>query len=225
MTPVGAACTAAPRSLADLRATPIAAPGPVDLRPELPEGEPVGPAAAEGVTRAVRELEDCANSGELLRFLALFTDAALVQLNLNADEEAMAEFAAVASSPPTPYPPGERAVFAGPWHLRLLPDGRVLAAVTWFGSAADTCVDPSRVWVLVFVERDGRWLVDEIIEQVAGGDLVDLVGLPPEDSSPAARGVRGGRTDRAAPRRQLVLRAGRRRPNVVKPAATKCGFV
>lgn len=184
VTPGRAACTVAPRSLADLLATPIAEPVQVDMLQELPEGEPVEPATAEGVTRTVRQLGACASSGDLLRFLALFTDAALVQLHLNTSEEGRAELAALGSAAPTPYPPGRRAVFAGPWHLRLLPDGRVLAAVTWFGSEADTCVEPNRIWALIFVDRDGRWLVDEIIERVAEGELIDLVGLPPAGSTP-----------------------------------------
>ncbi len=47
-------------------------------------------------------------------------------------------------------------LLAEPWHLGRLPDGRVLAAVTWFASEADTCIDPSRIRVLVSVERDGN---------------------------------------------------------------------
>lgn len=191
-TPSAGVCTVAPRSLADLRATPVAPLVPAEVQLKLPTGAPVEPAVAQQVISVVRQLELCASSGEVLRFLALFTNDALVQLGMSADEAALDEFSEVASAPATPYPPGEGAVFVGPWHMRLLPDGRVMAAVTWFESEADTCINPSRIRVLLFAERDGQWLVDEIVKQVAAGELIDLVGPPPADSAFTQRAVCAG---------------------------------
>ena len=108
--------------------------------------------------------------------MALFSDEALRRIA--SDENAKEELARLAVSTPTPIPPGGQTVFTGPWHVERLPDGRVLAAVVWFGMETDTCIDPKRITALIFIEQDGRWLIDEQIEDVADGDLIDLVGLP-----------------------------------------------
>jgi hypothetical protein len=177
--PDAVGCTIAPRTVEDLLATPATEVGLMGMRQSLPEGRPANTATVEAITQAVRELEACANAGDFLRFLALFTDAALRQRPINASQEASAELTALAAATPTPVPPPHRAVFAGPWHLEILPDGRVVAAVVWFGSESDPCVDPNRITVLLFAQQDGRWLIDERIERVAEGELIDLVGSPP----------------------------------------------
>ena len=125
------------------------------MRQSVPKGRPVDTATAEAITQAVRQLEACANTGDFLRFLALYTDAGLRQRPINASPGTRAELAALADTTPTPFPVGQRAVFAGPWHIEILPDGRVEAAVVWFGSEADTCIDPHRITVLLFAQQDG----------------------------------------------------------------------
>jgi hypothetical protein len=180
------ACTIAPRGVEGLLASPAPEPGPMGMRQSLPEGRPVDAATAEAITQTVRQLEACVNSGDFLRFLALFTDAGLRQRPINASPETRAELAALAVATPTPVPVGQRAVFAGPWHMELLPDGRVEAAVVWFGSESDTCIDPNGITVLLFAQEDGQWRIDERIESVAEGELLDLVGPPPAASAETA---------------------------------------
>lgn len=178
-TPDTVECSVPPQSVENFLATPAAEVGLMHMRQALPEGKPADAATAEAIGRTVRELEACANSGDFLRFLGMFTDSALQQTPLVTSWEDRVELAALGSATPTPFPRGERAVFAGPWHVEILPDGRVLAAVVWFGSESDACVDPNRITVLIFVEQGGRWRIDERVERVAEGELSDLVGPPP----------------------------------------------
>ena len=55
-----------------------------------------------------------------------------------------------------------------------LADGRVMAA-TLLRVGDELRPDPSRVRVLVFVEQDGRWLVDETIRVVRVPECEGLV--------------------------------------------------
>lgn len=143
----------------------------------LPVGTPADVAASAGVSATISQLEACINDGQVFRAMALFSDEALRRMPIS--EEAAAEFSMMATGTPIPVPPGERSVFIGPWHVERLPDGRVLAAVVWFGSETDSCINPKRINALVFIEQDGQWLIDERIEDVADGELIDVVGLPP----------------------------------------------
>jgi hypothetical protein len=79
---------------------------------------------------------------------------------------------------------GNRALYLGPWHVKILADGRVLAAVLLVVND-ELRPDPDRTTVLVFVHRDGRWLVDETIASVRVPDcarpvaVAAVVGPPP----------------------------------------------
>jgi hypothetical protein len=79
---------------------------------------------------------------------------------------------------------GNRATYLGPWHVQILDDGRVLAAVLLV-VGDDLRPDPDRTRVLLFVQRDGRWLVDETIATVRVPDcalpvaVAAVVGPPP----------------------------------------------
>ena len=74
--------------------------------------------------------------------------------------------------------------YLGPWHVQILADGRVLAAVLLV-VGDDIRPDPDRATVLLFVRRDGRWLVDETIASVRVADcplpveVAAVVGPPP----------------------------------------------
>jgi hypothetical protein len=83
-----------------------------------------------------------------------------------------------------PLDDGHRARYVGPWHVQILPDGRVLAAVLLV-VGDDPRPDPKRTRVLIFTHRDGRWLVDETIASVRVTDcahpmdVAAVVGPPP----------------------------------------------
>lgn len=118
------------------------------------------------------------NAGEPLRFAALFSDHWYRQIPRT--DEVVADTTALAAATPMPAPEGQRSVFFDPWHIEELADGRVLAAVIWFGREGDSGPDPTRTKVVVFVNDHGRWLIDELIERVAEcDDLAAVVGPPP----------------------------------------------
>ncbi len=83
-----------------------------------------------------------------------------------------------------PLDDGHQARYLGPWHVQILADGRVLAAVLLV-VGDDLRPDPDRTRVLLFVHRDGRWLVDETIASVLVADcalpveVAAVVGPPP----------------------------------------------
>ena len=139
----------------------------------------------------MRELEACANARDLLRFNALFSDTWIQHIFIKT-EDVEAELKAAASFTPTPIPAGQEMAFLGPWHVQVLPDGRVLAAVIWFGSVADPAVDPNRVMVLLFTRQSDRWVIDEMIDEVVVPDCkfpvpVALVVGPPPGATFARR--------------------------------------
>ena len=96
---------------------------------------------------------------EMLRFYALHSDTWVRRF------AASAEGLTTLTTSTPPLADGDRAVYLGPWGVRRLPDGRVLvAALLRVGD--ELRPDPARTRVLLFVHRDGRWLVDETIEEV-----------------------------------------------------------
>jgi hypothetical protein len=125
---------------------------------------PADPATVAEITAVVAELEACLNAGDLLRFYALLSDDWF--RNLEETGDLTAELAAQATSRPVPRAEGYRETFIGPWHVMILEDQRALAAVIWFGSEDDLRLDPRLTKILIFVEDDGQWLIDEMIERV-----------------------------------------------------------
>ena len=83
-----------------------------------------------------------------------------------------------------PLDDGHQARYLGPWHVQILADGRVLAAVLLV-VGDEPRPDPNRTRVLLFIHREGHWLVDETIASVhiAGCakpvDVAAVVGPPP----------------------------------------------
>ena len=181
----GDECVAAPRpraeALALLDGEPTAAPGP------LPAGvdptEPADHPTTEAVAAAYRETLTCLYTGDLLRYLALFSDDYLRRLPAGARAELRAAVAQVPEGTPVADGTGNgvrpNAEVADAW---LLGDGRVYAVclVAW---AAPQQVVVVRV---VFVRVGDRWLVDDqdrgttidIPEQSGGGQE----GSPPPRS-------------------------------------------
>ena len=175
----GRDCEVEPRTIAEILALHESPPRDGSWIQPLPTGTPAGPDMREEINALVREIEACMNAGDLLRYLALFSDD---WLRLPIDvETATAELAA---KTPTPVPEGRRAAYIGPWHVEILDDGRVLAAVLpTFEDEPNP--DPSRTQVWLFIKHDGRWLVDELIDNVLVTDcehsvaVETVVGPPP----------------------------------------------
>ena len=139
---------------------------------------PADPATTAAITAVLDEMAACLTAGDMLRFYALHSDDWL-RRSLGVVEG----MAILTISIPT-LDDGNRARYLGPWHVQILADGRVLAAVLLV-VGDDLRPDPDRTRVLLFVHRDGRWLVDETIASVRVPDcalpveVAAVVGPPP----------------------------------------------
>ena len=195
------ACVGPPRAAGARQATPSASTGAVtcDVAPrstaeiltlagthesesnqihELPTGDDADPATTAAITAVLREMAASLSAGDMLRFYALHSDEWL-QRSLG-----VVDGMAILTTSIPPLDDGDRARYLGPWHVQILPDGRVLAAVLLV-VGDDPRPDPNRTRVLLFVHRDGRWLVDETIANVRIAncplpvDVAAIVGPPP----------------------------------------------
>lgn len=151
-------CTVAPRTLPleIALATPVpASPGPVlPSHRDLPPGSPAEAAAVEAVTATVAEALACRNAGDLLAAYALMTDDLVLKV-IGPPGGVPPELVALLSEKPDKVRRAERLELAEVGEARTLPDGRVAATVVT-RNAGTEFTD-----VLVFVERDGGWLIDE----------------------------------------------------------------
>lgn len=164
VTPDPALCQVAPRppeSLAAFVGTPPAGPStPVGAAP-TPFVPPAGAAAdattVAGVTATAQELFACYNANDLARVVALFTDDYLRRSF--AVEGVTAEALRLFAAPPEARPAAEREAISVR-DVRLLPDGRVGALLVGRNPAA---TPPDFTDFTVFVERDGRYLIDDVV--------------------------------------------------------------
>jgi hypothetical protein len=144
----------------------------------LPAGEPADLATTDAISATLEKMAACLTAGQMLHFYALHSDHWLREF------AAQVEGLTTLTTSTPPLDDGERAVYLGPWSVQRLADGRVMAA-TLLRVGDELRPDPSRTRVLVFVERDGQWLVDETIRvvQIPGCDapveVAAVVGPPP----------------------------------------------
>jgi hypothetical protein len=159
-------CQVAPRTAAEMQAllgdgsdvaTPPADAGTPGGTPRmrtvpLPEGTRADTGAVAAITDTARQFHACRNAGDVARYLALFSDAAIRRVQLHRDLARLV--ARGAAPPPSPGTMGQPRHFPGLFHARVLPDGRVAA------------VAPPSVWgvpeLYTFVRGDDRWLIDDI---------------------------------------------------------------
>lgn len=178
-------CDVAPRSVADIVA--LLSEPTSDGSPQLSEplhfGSSPDAVTAEAITDVVRQLEACLNSGDQLRLYALYSDGTFQRIPRT--DEILVELKALETATPMPVPAGERLFLIGPWHMRLLDDGRVVAAV---GFSSESEVETSRrsaTKALFFIREGNRWLIDDTagfiwVEGNEGPiDVEDIVGPPP----------------------------------------------
>lgn len=187
--PVAIACDVEPRTVAEIVALAESTPTGGRPRDVLPPSQPADPVTAAEIAATVRRIEACLNTRDELRFLALFSDDLFRQMSI--DAEAIAELEADAM-PASPAPEGERSVIIGPWNVRLLDDGRVLAALL-LTTEADPEPDPIHTKAVVFVREGGRWLIGSPMEESVGvaecdGRVaaVSVLGPPPSEAAVTA---------------------------------------
>ncbi|MBA3451362.1 MAG: hypothetical protein H0T18_09140 [Chloroflexia bacterium] len=176
--PTAMTCDVAPRSLSEIMTLADSAPDDAAPVLPLPAGVRAGAETTAAIETVLAEMGACLTAGEMLRFYALHSDAWLRRF-----AGSIEGLTTLTTSTP-PLADGDRAVYLGPWHVQFLPDGRVLAAVL-LRVGNEIRPDPQRTRVLLFVQRDERWLVDETIEQVRLAecdvpvDVAAVVGPPP----------------------------------------------
>ncbi|MBW3631433.1 MAG: hypothetical protein KY456_00255 [Chloroflexi bacterium] len=174
VTPDPAECTAEPVTIDELLsltgATPI--PGTPSAGTEgetaatpgafaLPEGEPADEETVTAVTASLREALACLNTGNFLTAFAFFSEdfqrRDLEEFPITEADVAFFE------ATPEPLPAEFHASLLAVREARVLEDGRVGALVeTIF---PDEAPGP-QVDFIIFVQEDGRWLLDEIIEDL-----------------------------------------------------------
>ena len=171
-------CAVPPRSFEDVAGLAKSAPESEPTIGSLPESEAADPETIAAIAATLEEMAACLTAGQMLRFYALHSD------NWLRDFAAQVEGLTTLTTSTVPLDDGERAVYLGPWRVQRLRDGRVMAA-TLLRVGDELRPAPNRVRVLVFVERDRRWLVDETIDLVrvpgcaALVQVAAVVGPPP----------------------------------------------
>ena len=173
VTPDPTECTAEPVTVEELLAlagaTPVpgtpganmeetaATPGAVTL----PAGEPADEETVAAVTASLREALACLNTGNFLTAFAFFSDdfqrRDLQELPITEADVAFLE------ATPEALPAELHASLLAVREARALEDGRVGALVeTIFPEEGP---EP-QVDFIIFVQEEGRWLIDEIIEDL-----------------------------------------------------------
>ena len=156
--------------------------GPVEVPVALPDGPPADKATVAAITATIHELVSCLIGGDDLRYFALYSDGFLARSG-PLDPETVAAIG-TPRPPDTPDPGEEPLTITAVWNARVLTDGRVGAAVATLGNE-DPHPAPGRTYFSIFVRSGDRWLVDEIITEIQGGYVADLLGTPPA-ATPAA---------------------------------------
>ena len=161
-----AACTVTPRTPEDLHALlgdDYVEPSPVPLAVQatpggewtigvdaLPEGTPADSAEIEAV---VQEMYACLAAGDMLRYLALFTDDEILESRF------LGRLGTLMATPefqtPTPSEHNGSHQTRGLFHARLLPDGRMagVAPIGFMGLPE----------LYLFAHENGQWRIDEIV--------------------------------------------------------------
>jgi hypothetical protein len=176
--PTTVTCHVAPRSTAEILTLAGTNTSGTKPTPVLPAGDNTDPATAAAITAVLREMAACLTDGDMLRFYALHSDDWLRR------SLGIVDGMAILTTSIPPLDDGNRARYLGPWHVQILPDGRVLAAVLLV-VGDEPRPDPNRTRVLIFSHRDGNWLVDETIASVRLPDcalpvaVAAVVGPPP----------------------------------------------
>jgi hypothetical protein len=171
-------CHVNPRSTAEILTLAGTDSGETQPTLPLPAGDDADAATTAAVTAVLLEMAACLTAGDMLRFYALHSDDWLRR------SLGMVDGMAILTTSIPPLDDGHHARYLGPWHVQILPDGRVLAAVLLV-VGDDLRPDPNRTRVMLFINRNGRWLVDETIASVRIRDcllpveVAAVVGPPP----------------------------------------------
>jgi hypothetical protein len=104
----------------------------------VPTGDPADPATTAGITAVLGEMAACLTAGDMLRFYALHSDDWLGR------SLGVVEGMAIQTMSIPTLDDGNYARYLGPWYVKILSYGRVLAAVLLV-VGDDLRPDPNRV--------------------------------------------------------------------------------
>jgi hypothetical protein len=151
-------CTVVPRALPlpGGEATPTT-PEAIPTKFVRPTGTPVNDATQHAITGTVRQSVACANAGDLLRGLALYTDHFLANQLVGPNGITQANMALLASTPPAAAPAADRLSLVAVQDVIQLADGRVGATVITRNS------DGTFEDYLFFAQVGSDWLIDEAV--------------------------------------------------------------
>lgn len=133
---------------------------------DIPVGDPADAETMDAITATVRELFACVNAGDFLRATALYSDDFVRRIapDPSVSQEEIDSFLATEAAP---LPENERLVLIAVTNVTVTDDGRVAAIVV----SNDPAVDGpggTETSLVYFVERDGRWTLDESIGGAVG---------------------------------------------------------
>lgn len=159
-------CLIAPRTLDAITAM-AGTPASTPPTPDVSGSEPASADTVAGITETARELVACSNAGDTMRRLALYSDRRIRMSYPDGPTPAL-ERMSQATMPVLDY---ERVALLNLDQVMELPDGRASAQVTidnpllhTHGLATPGVNPQEDVARLVFVQQDGRWLIDGFLE-------------------------------------------------------------
>lgn len=163
-----ATCPLPPRPvtfLGELVQTPITADSVATLD-AVPEGQPPDQQTARAIELTIDQYIDCTNSGDVLRWLSLYSDGYLRRV-FDPEDELSADTAnQLIDSIATPESIAAEAAITliAIREMVQLPDGRV--AVVLETDGGDPNPEGTDVNLFVLADQGGRWIIDDAVDDI-----------------------------------------------------------
>ncbi len=171
-------CTLEPRTIEEMRelhGTPapegegervsVIQATPVDFA--LPEGEPADEQTVAEITAAIWNITACHNAGDYLAGMGGLTDDFIIhQVGKSLFDE---DFVAAMTAEPVPLAEEHQTVILDIRSVTVLEDGRVAALFDYASPTPhEEGIDGVETDLFIFVNVDGTWLLDEVVENIEG---------------------------------------------------------
>jgi len=166
-----ATCPLPPRPvtfLGELVQTPITADSVATLD-AVPEGQPPDQQTAQAIEATIGQYIDCSNSGDVLRWLSLYSDDYLRRAFDPEGELDAGTANQLIESIATPEPIAADAavILVAIREMVHLPDGRI--AVVLETDGGDPNPDGTDVNLFVLTNHGGRWIIDDAVDDIDEG--------------------------------------------------------
>lgn len=181
-------CTLEPRTIEEMQAlhgTPapegegervsIVQATPVDFAP--PEGEPADEQTVAEITAAIRNITACHNAGDYLAGMGGLTDDFIIhQVGQSLFDE---DFVAAMTSEPVPLAEEDQTVILDVRSVTVLDDGSVAALFDYTSPTPhEEGINGVETDLFVFVNVDGSWLLNAVVENVEGTHGPEGIATP-----------------------------------------------